>query len=378
MIMHDDDTYGAPKSMIKLAELLKNNFEVEPIIVTPFKNKVNSKCDELGIENYFIPNWRYYVNRKRNPLEPAINYLIHKTLDLYFYRKITKLIDFSSIDIIHSAVSVVSHGHELSKKFNIPHIWHLRELDPYKDYFTQDQLEDMSINTTKFIAISNVVKNYWIDLGLPEKKIETIYNGIDEKQINAKVSYDLSSGLDFVLAGRINPNKQIDVALKAISRLEPEIRKDITLTIYGDATKLYKKYQADLLKLVDKNQLSNQVIFKGYQSNISQILCNYDSALMTSRQEAFGRTTVEYMLAGLPVIASNTGANVELIDNGINGLFYQDDNSDDLSEKIKYLYERKEQLAILGNNARKKALEKYTSADNAKNVFELYKKVLKK
>ena len=59
MIMHDDDTYGAPKSMLKLAELLQKKYHVHPIIITPKANKVNTTCDDLQIENYAIRNWRY-------------------------------------------------------------------------------------------------------------------------------------------------------------------------------------------------------------------------------------------------------------------------------------------------------------------------------
>jgi glycosyltransferase involved in cell wall biosynthesis len=41
--------------------------------------------------------------------------------------------------------------------------------------------------------------------------------------------------------------------------------------------------------------------------------------LMCSRDEAFGRVTIEFMLHKMPVIASNSGANPELVINRING-----------------------------------------------------------
>ena len=100
MIMHDDDTYGAPKSMLKLAELLQKKYHVHPIIITPKANKVNTTCDDLQIENYAIRNWRYYVNRNRYFFEPFVNFVLNKYFDLTFYKKIAKEVDFSTVDLI--------------------------------------------------------------------------------------------------------------------------------------------------------------------------------------------------------------------------------------------------------------------------------------
>lgn len=378
MIMHDDDTYGAPKSMIKLAELMKNTYKVHPIIITPFQNKVNKECNELNIENYSIPNWRYYVNRNRYFFEPALNYMLYKSLDLFFYSRLNKLIDLKQVDIIHSAVSVVSHGHEISKKYKIPHIWHLRELDPYRYYFTSNQIREMGSNTSAFIAISDVVNNYWKKVGLPEWKIHTIYNGLDPSSIYSKKSYKKStSKLKIILAGRINPDKKIETAINAISILPNRIKKSIQLDIYGDATKMYKGYEKGLKKLVLENELIDQVHFKGYYNNVGSILKDYDLAFMTSKMEPFGRTTVEYMFAGLPVIASNTGANSELIENGVTGFLYQEDDIKDLSSKIRHLYENQRELEVIGIKAKENAYERYTAEINAERIYNLYKQVLK-
>ena len=54
------------------------------------------------------------------------------------------------------------------------------------------------------------------------------------------------------------------------------------------------------------------------------------------KQEGFGRVTVEYMLSGLCPIVSNTGANLEIVDDKISGIVYEKGNIQDLKEKIKY------------------------------------------
>lgn len=377
MIMHDDDTYGAPKSMVKLAELLYKQYAVHPIVITPKDNKVNAQCEELGIENYAIGNWRYYVNRKRYFFEPAVNFLLNHFFDLTFYKKIAKVINFDEIDIIHSAVSVVSHGHELSKKYHLPHVWHLRELDPYQYYFTKDQIEDMSNSARAFISISNVVKEYWTNVGLDSTKIHTIYNGIDKDSIAVKEDYATKKKLKIVLAGRINPDKRVEVAIAAINKLEADVKENVELSIYGNATKMFQQYYQELKDMVAQYKLEKNVFFKGYESNVNQLLSDYDVALMNSKAEPFGRTTVEYMFAGLAVLASNTGANEEIITDGVNGIIYQESDSNQLAEKLTYLYEHREEIERLGKEARKTAMDNFTAEQNAKNVYELYLKVLR-
>ena len=51
-----------------------------------------------------------------------------------------------------------------------------------------------------------------------------------------------------------------------------------------------------------------------------------DIALVASCSEAFGRVTVEAMLAGMLVIGADVAGTSELICDGVNGILYEDDN----------------------------------------------------
>lgn len=376
MFMHDDDTYGAPKSMIKLAQLLQEQHGIHPIMITPKKNKVNAACDELGIENYAVRNWRYYVNRNRYFFEPFVNFAIHKFYDMTFYREIAKVVDMKQIDLIHSAVSVVSHGHELSKRYGIPHVWHLRELEPYQYYFTKEQIQDMSENTSRFIAISNIVKQYWVNVGLPEAKIETIYNGIDPAGIVPRRK-NVEGKIKIILAGRISPDKQLEHAVIALKELSDEERHKVQIDVYGDAAKMHASYFSNLKQSVIDNGLEDCLSFKGFTTKLPELMQNYDIALMTSKAEAFGRTTVEYMMAGLTVLATNTGANPELINNGVNGFIYDNTHPEELGRLIVDLLNRPDEIEKVGEQARKHALKTFTADANAAAVADLYDEVLK-
>lgn len=59
--------------------------------------------------------------------------------------------------------------------------------------------------------------------------------------------------------------------------------------------------------------MTNQIEFLGHRSDVNQLLQDAHIAVMASRCEAFGWVTVEYMMSGLAVIVSNTGANPEIV-----------------------------------------------------------------
>lgn len=101
-----------------------------------------------------------------------------------------------------------------------------------------------------------------------------------------------------------------------------------------------------------------------------------DVELVCSKSEAFGRVTIEAMMSMNPVIASNTGANTELIKEDYNGLLYNYGNYVDLANKIEVLIQNPDLLEKYGKNGYKFALENFTAEINAKNIEMVYKELI--
>lgn len=124
--------------------------------------------------------------------------------------------------------------------------------------------------------------------------------------------------------------------------------------------------------------MTNQIEFLGHRSDVNQLLQDAHIAVMASRCEAFGWVTVEYMMSGLAVIVSNTGANPEIVSDGQSGLIYHYGDSKDLSRKFQWYMNNREQMAEIAMNGQQVALERFTSDINTKNIYNLYKKILTK
>ena len=100
-----------------------------------------------------------------------------------------------------------------------------------------------------------------------------------------------------------------------------------------------------------------------------------DIELVCSKSEAFGRVTIEAMLAGIPVIASNTGGTIELIEHKQNGLLYNYGDVQQLSEMILTLVNDEQLKVKLVENASRFA-EKFTIERTAREVYNFFEEVV--
>jgi glycosyltransferase involved in cell wall biosynthesis len=79
-------------------------------------------------------------------------------------------------------------------------------------------------------------------------------------------------------------------------------------------------YLASLQRLVDELDLADAVRFTGEREDVPEILGAVDALLMPSIEEPFGRSIVEAMAMTTPVIATDVGGPVEIVDHRVTGL----------------------------------------------------------
>src|SRR5205823_11645068 len=110
------------------------------------------------------------------------------------------------------------------------------------------------------------------------------------------------------------------------------------------------EYRQRLTAMVKRHNLQDRVVFTGFLDPLPFVQ-SADIALVCSTCEAFGRVTVEGLLAGKPVIAANSGASPELIQDGFNGLLYKMGDVEELAQRIRYLYEQPDIAKRMAQNA---------------------------
>ena len=82
------------------------------------------------------------------------------------------------------------------------------------------------------------------------------------------------------------------------------------------------------------------------------------------------------MFAGNPVLAADSGANTELVQDKKNGRIYKNKDLVDLAEKMQWFIDEPTNIAICGRNAYLYAKENFLSCLNTQNVMEVYENLL--
>jgi len=161
--------------------------------------------------------------------------------------------------------------------------------------------------------------------GIPSRKIEVVYNAIDERFLHGHASAAdrqliaeryLVTYPFLLYAGRISPHKNLVRIIEAFSALRGELEKegkfpDLKLIIIGDDLSGHP----DLRRTVIRSGVQNDVRFLGFVP-IEILRIFYDVAnvfLFPSLYEGFGLPPLEAMAHGTPVVTSNISSLPEVV-----------------------------------------------------------------
>ena len=101
-----------------------------------------------------------------------------------------------------------------------------------------------------------------------------------------------------------------------------------------------------------------------------------DVEIVPSICEAYGRVTLEAMASRHVVIASDAGANRELISDNITGFIYKTGNEEELADKMSYCINNLKKLNCLRNTAYNEAYSKHRKEVNCECVLNIYKDII--
>ena len=196
----------------------------------------------------------------------------------------------------------------------------------------------------KIIAISKNTKNDLIEiLDIDPKKIEIVYNGIDERFVFIQDASKFKKTLkkykiskQFLLyTGVWRNHKNLPRLLKAFKTLREEKNLDLQLVITGKEDPHYPEVK----KTVKKLNLKEDIIFPGLVDD-KELIHLYNAAFIfvfPSLYEGFGLPPLESMSCGTPVVASEISSIPEVCGEE-NAIYFDPYSATDIAEKIYSLY----------------------------------------
>jgi glycosyltransferase involved in cell wall biosynthesis len=235
------------------------------------------------------------------------------------------------------------------------------------------------------IVISNVLKNYYAELGIPEEKMHVIPNAADPnkfrpapKDRELAEKYQLADkvvvGWIGSLVGWSGVESLMDTARHILS-----IRPNVCFMMVGGG-----KNQEFFRKELQTGALASRVILPGTvpHSEVPRYLSCMDVVLAPYPKLEFWYASsmkiFEYMAAGKAVVATAVGQVAEIIEDGINGYLFDPDSGSELREKIELLVDSSEARHRVGERARRDIEEKWNWENNAKKMIALFEEVLRR
>lgn len=363
---------GASHSLLGLLKYIIEDGRYNPIVVLSKKGDIENELKKLNVSYYIIKQHEMWTlpQKHRMTMFERIKDIIRPIFCKIDVIKISFFLQKNNIKIVHINMLTCGMLARAAIKCKIPVIWHIREFveeDLQCRFVNPKSKFELFNNATKLIAVSKTIKEKWKKF--IKKEIVVIYNGIDIES-EVEPTKHIGDMFKICIVGRICDGKNQMELVEAVSLLPKEMINKCKVFIWGNIED--EAYWEKIQSYIKVNKMENTVSYEGFSSNIREKLIEYDCMCICARQEAFGRTTIEGMMAGCLVIGANSGGTSELIEDNVTGFLYSPGNTQELSRILLKCMRDNLLTSIIQKRAWKYAFENYTAKRNTTKVLELF------
>ena len=379
-IVHERKMGGASLCLLTLAKEMKEKGHHVCVVVPFMRSPIAEKLREAGIKTIGIFFGWWMMPSYWGGLFKIAFRMLYMMEGIAVWR-ISHYIRKEKIDIVHSNSSVIDVGSKAAARSGVSHVWHFREFGDldYRLMFLKGRRKSIQyLNNSNDINIfiSMCLREHYRELR-DGKRNRVIYDGVSDDYLNLR-QVDLEGEPTFLIAGNLQRNKRQDIVLKAAKLLKEKGITNFKVIVAGGiaSTRDSQKYAKELEIFIKQNDLDN-VQLVGFVSDMNALRRKSDVEIVASTMEAFGRVTVEAMLSGNPVLAADSGANGELIEDGRTGWLFETGNEYALADKMFMVIENKSVIRSIGKNAFNVASLNYLSHRNTQEIEKIYREILK-
>ncbi|MGJ5674571.1 MAG: glycosyltransferase family 4 protein [Nostochopsis sp.] len=227
-------------------------------------------------------------------------------------------------------------------------------------------------NYHRVIVFSQIQRELLARMGVPLKNIAVIPNGVDVNKYSpgiSQVKAEFDADRLFVYQGRLAPEKNVEALLRAWK--QSEMASTSKLLIVGDGplkSSLEPFYNSE-----------NGIHWLGFVANEERridILRGADVYILPSLVEGLSLSLLEAMACGIACLATDVGADGEVLENGSGVIINPKSVRHQLRTLLPLFQDHPEITTLLGQKARKRALERYTLSGNITQLELLYEEVV--
>ena len=223
------------------------------------------------------------------------------------------------------------------------------------------------------IVFSNIQRDLLIRLGVPAKTVTVIPNGVDVEKYApgpSDIKRQLNAERLFVYQGRLSIEKNVAALLRAWKA--SNLGLACKLAIVGDGPLASS--------LMDAYPSSDDLIWLGFVEDEQErinILRGADVFILPSQIEGLSLSLLEAMACGAACLATDAGADGEVLEDGAGIILSADQVEDQLMTLLPMCREQLDLTMLLGQKARQRVLDRYTLSRNISQVEEMYTQVVR-
>lgn len=216
---------------------------------------------------------------------------------------------------------------------------------------------------SNYISVSRDLET-WLRLVIhvPPRKLHQIYNGVDSVKFHPRSGrrpdFAHPDSIVFGSVGRMVEVKDyptLTAAFIQLIRQQPERAERARLAIVGDGPA-----RDTCLALLQGAGLAHLAWLPGERHDIPDIMQALDVFVLPSKNEGISNTILEALASGLPVIATAVGGNLELVEDGVNGMLVTPGDVAGLAQALLGYLDAPARIAEHGANARQWAEQRFS------------------
>lgn len=241
-----------------------------------------------------------------------------------FKNKLVDSLDLNSFDVIHAHYWLSGLvAKEISNELNIPFIFTSHSLGIFLDGYNKERVdcEKIVMTSTNLVTASSVFETMLIadTYKIDENKIKKITPGVDRKIFIPDLSVEKENII--LSIGRIQEQKGQLQTIEFLNNFK-KIQNDFKCYFVGGPSgKHGNEYLHELKQTIKDFNLDKHVEFLGDlpQTEIIELFKKAKLLIHTSKFETFGLVAIEANTMGVPVLTTNNGSLMEIIENNKNG-----------------------------------------------------------
>ncbi|WP_161494125.1 glycosyltransferase family 4 protein [Microcella alkaliphila] len=358
-----DHLGGSERSLLKLID---DWIAAEPTLEPYFITRAPAG---LLVEELRARSWAYslvpYSGWAVPPHEADCESVAYRaSKDYLAVKTIRRLMESRRPDLVVTNTLVAPWGAFVAQSLGIPHAWIVREfgdLDHGLRFVSgrEQTLTDIGRLSELVVVNSHAVKKH-LQPFVDAKKLVVVYPTVDSAQVQVQAAEPLAArafperdaGLKITVVGRLAPSKGQWRVVEALGELH---RRGFAASVCLVGASMEPDHPRKLRSRSHQLGVADYLSIVGEQSNPWPFCAAADVCVTPSTQEAFGRTTLEYLWLGKPVIATNSGGSAELVKDTHNGFLFDADAPGQLADRLQRYIEAPDLLRLHALAARQHA-----------------------